>query len=316
MRAEVGGFLVTACAAVGLGVGDRSRPDPRGAFLALGTPGGSSALPGEEEAPQPRRVHGAPDLARSPPPAEPRLQGKGRTAPPPPSTEVTRCHPARRPLLPHPAARAPPSRPGGRRDGPLAPSPLPAAPFSAPPQGPGKHSPGTALGTRSRPRLGRPGPAAGGGSALQRLARAVPWGGGRGERRPHPGPSRREGPEAARWLSVSGLAWRPRSATAAKFALCAYRAGEGGRRGWAVGETSGEGLRGAEGGMRDGDPDPEPVALARASGSLARAAHRSVWGQGGPIEAGLGPAASPLAREVTGAAGSGGSPPSPCHTTL
>lgn len=224
-----------------------------------------------------------------------------------------------------PRAEAPPPPPGSARPSEQArrQEGRPPRPLAAPGR--------TVLGSAPRSWETQPRDCAGDEVAA---APGAPWAGGRGrERVPASRESRALGwgtggaaaasrtlsagrAEAARWLSVSGLAWRPRSATAAKFALCAYRAGEGGRRGWAVGETSGEGLRGAEGGMRDGDPDPEPVALARASGSLARAAHRSFWGQGGPIEAGLGLAASPLARQVTGAARSGGSPPSPCHTTL
>lgn len=151
---------------------------------------------------KPRHAHGAPGLARSQRPAEPRLLEKDRILP----TEVTRGvreMPPGAEAPPGPAARAPltaglAAGREGRSPRPL-PAPRPHEGLLRP-----KVLGNTTLElrgrTRSRLRLGSAGPAAGGGSGLGRLARAAALGWGL-----------RGAPAAAGTLAAGRSGGRPRA---------------------------------------------------------------------------------------------------------
>lgn len=153
VRAAVGGVPGPACALCpSVGRGRGGRPGSSG-LLAREAREGAQPFPEK-----PRRAHGAPDLARSPQPAEPRLREKGLILP----TEVTRCvrgKPPRAEAPPGPAARAPLTAEG------RSPRPLPAPwPHECllRPKVLGNTTPGLRGRTRSRLRPGSAGPVAGG----------------------------------------------------------------------------------------------------------------------------------------------------------
>lgn len=222
LRAVVGGVPDTACTAVPLGGQGKGRLAGQLGVPCSGSPEG--ALPFPE---RPRHAHGAPGLARSQRPAEPRLLEKDRILP----TEVTRCVRG----MP-PGAEAPP--------GPAARAPLTAGlarPLPAPwphecllrPKVLGNTTLGLRGRTRSRLRPGSAGPAAGGGSGLRRLARAAALGWGL-----------RGAPSAAGTLPAGRSGGRPRaeqrrvswaSAWGDSRQICTFRASRTEGRG--VGET-------------------------------------------------------------------------------
>lgn len=214
MRAEGGAVPGTAYSAAPL------RGQGRG-----GQPGSSGFLDREaQEAVQrfpekPRRAHGAPDLARCPRPAEPRLQEKGRILP----AEGTRCvggmPPPRWPSR-HCSTRAPHRRPGGGKGRSPRPLPVPRRhECLLRPKVLGNRTLGLRGQTRSRLRPGSAGPAAKGGSGLGHLARAAALGWGLQGAPAASGTLPAATSGAARGLSSAGLAGLQRWATAAQSAL-------------------------------------------------------------------------------------------------